>query len=136
MTPWTVAHWAPPPMGFSRQEYWSGLPFSSPGDLPDSGIERKSPALQTDTLPSGPPTKVAKNPENEGVGCHSKGFDGFIKSFLGFPMWLSGKEFFCDKARGSEDTGWITGSGRSLGGENGNPLQYSYLRNPTDRGAQ
>ena len=38
-TPWTLAHQAPPSMGFSRQEYWSGLPFSSPGDLPDPGIE-------------------------------------------------------------------------------------------------
>ena len=44
-TPWTVAYQAPPSMGFSRQEYWSGLPFPSPGDLPDPGIEPRSPAL-------------------------------------------------------------------------------------------
>ena len=44
-TPWTVAYQAPPSMGFSRQEYWSGLPFPSPGDLPDLGIEPGSPAL-------------------------------------------------------------------------------------------
>ena len=44
-TPWTVAHQAPPSMGFSSQEYWSGLPFPSPGDLPDPGIEPWSPAL-------------------------------------------------------------------------------------------
>ena len=44
-TPWTVAHQAPLSMGFSRQEYWSGLPFPSPGDLPDSGIEPRSPTL-------------------------------------------------------------------------------------------
>ena len=44
-TPWTVANPAPPSMGFSRQEYWSGLPFPSPGDLPDPGIEPESPAL-------------------------------------------------------------------------------------------
>ena len=47
-TPWTVAHQAPPSMGFSRQEYWSGLPFRSPGDLPNPGIEPAplaSPAL-------------------------------------------------------------------------------------------
>ena len=43
--PWTVAYQAPPSMGFSRQEYWSGLPFPSPGDLPNSGIEPGSPAL-------------------------------------------------------------------------------------------
>ena len=42
-------------MGFSSQEYWSGLPFPSPGDLPDPGIEPGSPALQADTLPSEPP---------------------------------------------------------------------------------
>ena len=41
-------------MGFSRQEYWSGLPFPSPGDLPDPGIEPRSPALQADALPSDP----------------------------------------------------------------------------------
>ena len=46
-TPWTAAYQAPPSMGFSRQEYWSGLPFCSPGDLPDPGIESTSPALQT-----------------------------------------------------------------------------------------
>ena len=44
-------------MGFSRQEYWSGLPFSSPGDLPDPGIEPRSPVLQADSLPSELPGK-------------------------------------------------------------------------------
>ena len=56
-TPWTVAYQASPSMGFSRQEYWSGLPFPSPGDLPDPGIEPRSPALETDTLTSEPPKK-------------------------------------------------------------------------------
>ena len=45
VTPWTVAYQAPLPMGFSKQEYWSGLPFPSPGDLPDPGIEPGSSAL-------------------------------------------------------------------------------------------
>ena len=45
VTPWTVAYQASPSMGFSRQEYWSGLPFPSPEDLPDPGIEPGSPAL-------------------------------------------------------------------------------------------
>ena len=54
-TPWTVAYQAPPSMGFSRQECWSGLPFPSPGDLPDPGIEPRSPALRVDALPSEPP---------------------------------------------------------------------------------
>ena len=46
--PWTVVYQASLSMGFSRQEYWSGLPFPSPGDLPDPGIEPRSPALQVD----------------------------------------------------------------------------------------
>ena len=51
-TPWTAAHQAPLSMGFSRQGYWSGLPFPSPRDLPNPGIEPGSPALQADSLPS------------------------------------------------------------------------------------
>ena len=58
VTPWTIAYQAPPSMGFSRQECWSGLPFPSPGDLPDPGIEPRSPSLQADTLPSEPPGKI------------------------------------------------------------------------------
>ena len=53
--PWTVTY--PLSMGFSRQEYWSGLPFPSPGDLPHPGIEPVSPSLQADALPSEPPGK-------------------------------------------------------------------------------
>ena len=52
MTPWTVACQTPLSMGFSREEYWSGLPFPSPGDLPNPGIEPRSPALQADSLPT------------------------------------------------------------------------------------
>ena len=47
-----AAHQAPPSLGFSRQEHWSGLPFPSPGDLPDPGIEPRSPALQANSLPT------------------------------------------------------------------------------------
>ena len=57
MTPWVVAYQAAPSMGFSRQEYWSELPFFSSGDLPDPGIEPRSPTLQADALPSEPPGK-------------------------------------------------------------------------------
>ena len=57
VTLWTVAYQAPPSMGFSRQRYGSGLPFPSPGDLPNPGIEPGSPALQADTLPSEIPEK-------------------------------------------------------------------------------
>ena len=56
-TPWTIAYKAPLSMGFSRQGYWSGLPFPSPEDLPDPGIEPGSPTLQADVLPSEPPGK-------------------------------------------------------------------------------
>ena len=56
-TLWTVAHQTPLSMGFSRQEYWSGLPCCPPGDLPDPGIEPRSSALQADSLPSEPPGK-------------------------------------------------------------------------------
>ena len=52
VTPWTVAHQAPLSMGFSRQEYWSGLPFPSSRDLPDPGIKPGSPTLQADSLPN------------------------------------------------------------------------------------
>ena len=67
VTPWTVVYQASPSMGFSRQEYWSGLPFPSPGDLPSPGIKPRSPALQEDSLPTEPPGK----PKNTGVGSIS-----------------------------------------------------------------
>ena len=56
-TPWTVACQVPLSMGFPRQEHWSKVPFSSPGDLPDPGIKPRSPALQADSLPTEPPGK-------------------------------------------------------------------------------
>ena len=56
-TPWTVAYQASQSMEFSRQEYWNGLPFPSPGDIPDPGIKPVSPALQADALLSEPPGK-------------------------------------------------------------------------------
>ena len=64
MTPWTVAYQASLSMGFSRQEYWSGLPFPSPGDLPDPGIDPRSSSLEVDALTSEPPGK----PPGEGNG--------------------------------------------------------------------
>jgi len=71
---WTVAHQTPPSMGFSRQEYWSGLPFPSPEDLPDPGIEPKSPALQADALTSEPPGVQSlgqEDPLEKGMATHS-----------------------------------------------------------------
>ena len=73
----TVACWAPLSMEFSRQEYWSGLPFPSPRDLPDPGIKPRSPALQADSLP----TEV----EHRNLGCRAecnrvveKGWDDYL----------------------------------------------------------
>ena len=63
-TPWTVAYQAPPSMRFSRQEYWSGLPFPSPGHLPNPGIGPGSPALQADALTSEPPGKPVRDGYN------------------------------------------------------------------------
>ena len=57
---WTVVYQASLSMGFSGQEYWSALPFPSPGDLPDPGIEPRSPALQADALPSEPLDKATE----------------------------------------------------------------------------
>ena len=87
-TPWTVAYKAPPSLGFSRQEYWSGLPFPSPGDLPNPGIEPGSPTLRADTLPSEPPGKL--NPKEQ----HSPGIN----------MLLLSRSVF---ARGGKEYGWM-----------------------------
>ena len=66
-------HMASLSMGFSRQEYWSGLPFPSPGDLPNPGIEPKSPALQADSLPAEPPGKPCK-----AQGSSYRGWEGRV----------------------------------------------------------
>ena len=67
VTLWAVAHQAPLSMGFSRQEYWSGLSHPPPGDLPNPGIQPRSPTLQADSLPAEPPRK----PMNTGEGSLS-----------------------------------------------------------------
>ena len=77
MTPWTIASLASLSMGFPRQEYWSGLPFPFPGDLPDPGIELGPPVLQADSLLSEPPG----NPSDHSVyGQLSETFDTLTKS--------------------------------------------------------
>ena len=60
VTPWSVAHRAPLSLGFPRLEYWSGLPLSSPGDLPDPGIKPRSPMLQAESLPSEPASRLCQ----------------------------------------------------------------------------
>ena len=117
-TPWAVAYQASPSMGFSRQEYWSGLPFPSPGDLPDPGIEPGSPALEADALTSEPPGKSA---------C--------ISYFYWYPMGFPSGTAVKNPPANAGDTGLIPGSGRSPGEGNGNPFQYSCLENSMDRGA-
>ena len=67
--PWTVAHQAPQSVGFSRQEYWNGLPFPSSGDLPNPGIKPEPPALQADSLLSEPPGQTSYRD----AGLKSKG---------------------------------------------------------------
>ena len=70
MTPWTVAHQAPLSMGFCRQEYWSQLPFSSPGDIPKPGIESMSPMLAGrffTTVPPGKPKNLGKIDQTKGT---------------------------------------------------------------------
>ena len=67
MSAQTVAQQAPLPMKVSKQEYWSGLPFPSPGDLPDPGIEPRSPTLQADSLPSESPKILTQCYSNNGL---------------------------------------------------------------------
>ena len=69
VTPWTVTLKAPLSTEFSRQEYWSGFQFPSPGDLPNPGIKPGSPALQADALSSEPPGKGYKHKDQH--NCHS-----------------------------------------------------------------
>ena len=108
-------------MGFSSQEYWSRLPFPSPGDLPDPGIEPTSPAsptLEEGFFTTAPP------------GKHS------IKTVYtwGFPGGAMVKNLPAI-AGDTADSGLISGLGRSPGEGNGNLLQYSWLENPMDRRA-
>ena len=127
-TPWTVAYQAPPSMGFSRQEYWSGLPFPSPGNLPNPGIEPRSPAFQADALTSEPPGKP-KSRGNWGwkfIICQGPN--------TGFPGGASGKEFACQcrRHRRRRFNPWI---GKIPWRRACNPLQCYCLENSTGRGA-
>ena len=85
--PRAVAYQSPLSMGFSRQEYWSGLPFPSPGDLPDPGIEPRSPTLQADTLPSEPPMVHVQTDEKGVVGILCICFQGGVTTHTTQHVW-------------------------------------------------
>jgi len=123
VTLWTVARQAPLSMEFFKQEYWSGLPCPPARDLPNPGIKPTSPALQADFFTT-LATKEAPFPaytlvNNPLLTLPEVNLALVIKNLPG----------------NAEDIGWISGSGKSPGEEHGNPLQYSYLENPMDRGA-
>ena len=157
-TPWTVARQAPLPMGFSRQEYWSGLPFPSPGDLPDPGIKPRSSALQADALTSEPRmrwildwvaipfSRTSSQPRNwTGVSCITGGF------FTNWAIMLStvtiqiradtdnsnganNKESVCQCRRYKRHR-FHFWTRKIAWRRDGNPLQYSCLENLMDKGA-
>ena len=112
--PWTVACQAPLSMEFSRQEYWNGLAFPSLGDLPNTGIKPVSPALQADDFP-----------HILYIYIHTHTY--------GLLQWLSGEKSAWS-AGAKRDAGLIPGLGRFPGGGHSNPLKYSCLENPVDRG--
>ena len=132
-----MAHQAPLSMGFSREEYWSGLPCPSPGDLPDPGIKPTSltsPALAGKffTTITTCETFLQKWGRNKAFLRQTKVRE-FVTSrpLLGFPGGDSGKESACNAGISGSIPGW----GRPPGEGKGNPLQCSCLGNPIDRGA-
>ena len=118
------------PWGFSRQEYWGGLPFLCPGNIPKPGIKPRSPALQADSL-------LYKEPGIRKSFINTLQIILYIKikgiyPIYGLPKWPSGKEYVCQcRRQRMEDS--VPVSGRSSGGGCGNPLQFSCLENPMDR---
>ena len=121
-------------MGFFRQEYQSGLPCPSPGELPNPGTKARSPTLQADSLPSEPPGKPTSGVVWQESKEKQKRHPGVIQTYMyiyGLPWWLNDIESTCQYRR----QGSIPWSGRSPGDGNGNPLQYSCLKNPRNRGA-
>ena len=123
---WTVARQAPLSLGFPRQEYWSGLPFLLPGDLPKPGTELLS--LMSPASAGGFFTIIIAW---EARATWEAYFMHKPPQFLGLPGGSDGKESTCNAA----DLGSIPGLGRSARDENGYPLQYSGFENSTDTGA-
>jgi len=128
-TPWTAAYQAPPSMGFSRQQYWSGVPLSSPSYMYIHKYAMPMPCIL------GFP---GSSTDEESTQCGRPCFDSWIEKipwrkdrlptpvFLGFPGSSDGKESACN----AENLGLIPELERSPGGGHGNPLQYSCLENP------
>ena len=119
VTPWTIVHQDPLSMGFSRQEYWSGLLCPPPGDLPHPGIEPVS--LMPSALAAWFFTTSATR---EAHLCVS-GIRVFVCTWAAQVV-----KNMPDRAGDVRDAGLILGSGRSPRGGQSNPLQYSYLENP------
>ena len=162
-TPWTVAYKVPLSMEFSRQEYWSGLPFLSPGDLPHPKIKPGSSTLQADALPSEPPGKSLRIlewvaiPFSRGWGqsgcncldllfrshehvlpsesCNTLHLILLCEMQVLSSLGLKGLPESTESGHDAGDLGSIPGSGRSPGEGHGNPLQYPCLENSMDRGA-
>ena len=93
-TPWTVAHQIPLSLEFSRQEYWSGLPFPSPGDFPNPGIKLQSPVLQADSLPSEPPGKPKTSTDSFLKDLYCEKIQQKIRAIAGGGYRVKGKFFF------------------------------------------
>ena len=114
-----IAHQAPLSMGFPRQEYWSGLPFLSSGDLPNPGIEPRSPTLRADALPSEPPGKQVSNHNGKIITgtlpkffcvivCFEENNSIFKNKNTGLPSGIVDK----NPPANSRDTGLIPGPGK------------------------
>ena len=156
-TLWTEAHQAPPSMGFSWQEYWSGLPFPPPEDLPDSGTEPMSPAFQEDSFTAESPGKLMELSKYMSPWKHtphppqSLALCWIIGKYSASPLE---KEMATHSSTLAWKIPWMEEPGRlqpmeslrvgtterhfslSCSGEgNGNPLQWSCLENPRDGGA-
>jgi len=127
VTPWKVACWAPLSMGFSEQEYWSGLPYPSPGDLPDSGIKLRSLCLlhwQASSLPLlllllSRFSRVRLCDPIDGSPTYTT-LNGGVAS-TGTSLVIQDKKS-TSKTGDAGDLGWIPELGRSPGGGNSNPL--------------
>ena len=148
-TPWTVGYQNPPSMVFSRKEYWNGLLFSPPGNLPNPGIEPRSPTLQADTLPSEPPGKPCVDHSKLWKILKDMGILDHLTCLL--RNLYAGQEATVRTGHGTTD--WFQiGKGVHQGcilspclfnlyaeyiirEGNGTPLQYSCLENPMGGGA-